>query len=117
MDIVKTIKPLEYLYIYIYGQRKIKFSSDLTFDKYASLGKARDLPLPPPKKKDDDMDRLEGPSLDETSKYIVDDLMEPMDSLDSPRSDPLARKRPLWLHDTLQNVERHVPAKATFRET
>ena len=42
--------------------------------------------------------------------------MEPMDPLDSPPSDPPAMEIPLWLCDTLHDVERHVHAKATFRE-
>ena len=43
------------------------------------------------------MDLLEGPFVPEFEKDIVDDPMEPMDPLDPPPSDPLARKRPLWL--------------------
>ena len=81
---------------------KVGISRDITFDEYPSLGKLRDLPPPPPpKKKNDDMDILDGPSMPESETYIVDDAMEPMDPLDIPPCDPLARKRPLWLHDTL----------------
>jgi len=100
------------------GQRKIEFSRDVTFDEDISHGKARDLPSPPPiEKKDDDMDLLEGPFVQESEKDIVDDLVEPLDPLDSPPSDPLARKRPLWLCGTLQDVERYVFSKRAFRES
>jgi len=34
--------------IYILGQRKVEICRDVTFDKYVALGKARDIPLPPP---------------------------------------------------------------------
>jgi len=43
--------------------------------------------------------------------------MEPMDPLDPPPSGPLAKKRPLWLRDTLQYTERYVLAKRAFRES
>ena len=42
--------------------------------------------------------------------------MDPMDPLDSPPSDPPAMKIPLWLCNTLHDLERHVRAKETFRE-
>jgi len=60
------------------------------------------------------MDLLEGPSMPEYEKDMVD---YPMDPLDPPPSDPPTRKRPLWLQDTLQDVEKHIPARGTFRES
>lgn len=48
---------------------------------------------------------------------IVDDPIELMDPLDPPPCDPPAKKRPHWLHDTLQDVERHVVARGTFKES
>jgi len=33
--------------IYIYGQKKVEISRDVTFNEDVALGKARDLPLPP----------------------------------------------------------------------
>lgn len=92
--------------IYILGQRKVEISRDVTFDEDTTLGKARDLPPPPPPK-EDDWDILDGPSMLESD--IDDDPREPMDPLHPPLSDPPTRKRPLWLHDTLQNAERNVP--------
>ena len=56
------------------------------FDEDVSLGKAKDLSPPPqPEKKNDDMDILDGPSVPESERDIVDDPMEPMDPLDPPR--------------------------------
>lgn len=46
----------------------------------------------------------------ESEKKIVDDPMEPMDPLDPPSCDPLTRKIPLWLKDTLQYAKKHVVA-------
>ena len=60
------------------------------------------------------MDILDGPSLPESN--IDDDPTEPMDPLDPPPTDPPTRKRPLWLCDTLLNVERNVPIRRSFRE-
>ena len=52
----------------------------------------------------------------ESKKDIVDDPMEPMDPLYSPPSAPHAKKRPLWLHDTLHDIEIKVPIQKSFRE-
>lgn len=80
--------------IYVPVQRKVEINMDVMFDEYAAFGKERGLPPPPPtKKKNDDMDILDGD--------IVDDPMEPMDPSDPPPCDPPAKKRPIWLRDTL----------------
>lgn len=72
------------------------------FDEYVTHGNVRDLPLrPPPKKESDDMYILEGPSMLESKRDIVDDPIEPMEPLDPPPCDPPASKRPLWLRDML----------------
>ena len=62
------------------------------------------------------MDNLDGPSMLKYETDIVDDPVEPMDPLDTPPFDPLPRKRPLWLHGSLQDGERHVPIQRSFRE-
>lgn len=104
--------------IYIFGHRNIEISNNVTFDEDVSLGKARDLPPPPPPEdKSDDMDILEGPFVPESKDDIVDDPMGPMDPSDPSPWDPPARKRPLWLKDTLQDVEKHVVAHGTFTES
>eukprot|EP00253_Pinus_taeda_P014813 PITA_14813 len=98
---------------YIPGQRQVEISRDIAFNEDASLGKERDLPSrPPPEKKNGDMDILDGPSVLESERDVVDDPMEPMDPLD-----PLAKKRPLLLRDTLQDGERRVPIRRSFRES
>lgn len=76
------------------------------FDDNVSFGKVRDLPPPPPPPpKNDDMDILDGPSMPKSKSDIVN---EPMDPLDPPPCDNPAKKKPLWLHDTLQDDERRV---------
>jgi len=47
--------------IYISIQMRIEFSKDVTFYEDVSLGKS--INLPPPPKKDDDMDILKGTSM------------------------------------------------------
>lgn len=47
---------------------------------------------------------------------IVDDPMESMDPLDSPPNITPTRKRPLWFHDTLQDVDSDAPIRIPFRE-
>lgn len=87
------------------------------FYENVSLGKERDLPSPPlPEKKNDDMDKLEGHSMPKFEKEIFYDPMEPIDTLDPHLCDPHTRKIQLWLCDTLQDVERHIPTRRYFKE-
>lgn len=59
------------------------------------------------------MDILQGPSMPESKRDIIDDPMDTMDPLDlSP-----TRKRPLWLHDTLQDAKRHILARRSLIES
>jgi hypothetical protein len=37
--------------------------------------------------------------------------------VDLPRDVPVTRRRPTWLHDTLQDVVRHAAPRDTFRES
>lgn len=42
----------------------------------------------------------------------------PMDPIDPPPGDPsTSRKRPLWFKDILEDVERHIASRGTFRES
>ena len=93
--------------IYVPGKRNIKFSKDVTFDEDAALGKARDTPLPPVDVNIQD-DVFEIQENTEPKSNPVDEPMEPMDPLDSPPYDPLAKRRSLWLRDTLHDVDKHV---------
>jgi len=52
----------------------------------------------------------------ESETNVTHDTMEPINTLDPPPCDPPTSKIPLWLHGTLQDVERHVAARGTFRE-
>eukprot|EP00253_Pinus_taeda_P009285 PITA_09285 len=65
--------------------------------KDVALGKAIGIPLPLPKKKSDDMDILEGPSMPNLEKEVDDNPVKPMDPFYPPPSYPPTRKRPLWL--------------------
>ena len=55
--------------------------------------------MPPPPKKNNDMDILDGPSMPELEAEFVDDPMEPMDPLDPPPCDTSPRERTLWFQD------------------
>eukprot|EP00253_Pinus_taeda_P021630 PITA_21630 len=78
------------------------------------IGKARDTPPPANvESQDDTLDAQEDP---EPEPDLVDEPMKPMDPLD-PSCDPPARKRPLWLRDTLQDVDIHATPRGTFKES
>jgi len=101
--------------IYVLGQRNIELTRDVTFDEDVALAEARDTPHPANiERKDDAMDVQEETPMPKSEPNLADDPMEPMDP---PPCDPPARKRLLWLHDTLQDAERYVVARRTFKES
>jgi len=85
----------------VLGERNIELRRDVTFDEDAALGKARDAP-PPLANVESQDDALDAQEERESEPDLVDEPMKPMDPLDPP-----ARKRLLWLRDTLQDVDRH----------
>eukprot|EP00253_Pinus_taeda_P019079 PITA_19079 len=104
--------------VYFHVSKDKRDKLEASGKKDVALGKARDTPPPAPvEKKDNDMDTQEGPFVPRFEPDVDDDPMEPMNPLDPPTSDPSSRKRPLWFHDTLQDVERHVISRGTFRES
>ena len=42
--------------------------------------------------------------------------MEPIESIDRRRDVVVAKRRPTWLHDTLQEAEKHATPCGSFRE-
>eukprot|EP00253_Pinus_taeda_P007593 PITA_07593 len=85
------------------------------WNKLEDLGKkARDtaFPFANVHRQDDAFEIQEGP---ESELDLVDEPMEPIGPLDPPPWDPPIRKRPLWLCDTLQDADRHVAPRGTFR--
>lgn len=79
--------------IYVRSQRNIEFIRDVTLNEEAALGKARDT-LPPAniEKKDDGMDIQEGPPMPRLESDLAHDHLDPMDPLDPPQFDLLARE-------------------------
>ena len=91
----------------------MEINHDVTFDEDVALGKVRDLPIPR-KDNDEDAGKQDEPSTDEPMSNIEG----PMDPIDPPPGEPsTSRKRPLWLKDTLEDVERDVAPRGTFRES
>ena len=46
------------------------------------------------------------------------DVDEPMDPIDPPPHEPFSSKRrPSWLRETLEDAERHIAPRGTFRES
>jgi hypothetical protein len=46
----------------------------------------------------------------------LEESVEPEGLVDLPRDIAVTRKRPIWIHDTLQDAERHATLSDTFRE-
>ena len=45
------------------------------------------------------------------------DPMEPVELVDRRRDVSVVKKRPTWLHDTLQEAEKHAAPRGSFRES
>ena len=99
--------------IYVPSQRDVEVSCDVTFDEDIALVKARDLLIP--RKDDNDVvEKQDEPPTDEPMPNVEG----PMDHIDPPPGDPsTSRKRPLWLKDTREDVERHIAPRGTFCES
>jgi len=99
--------------ISVFGQINLEISHVVTFDEDISLGKARDAPIPR-KDNDDVVERQDEPVTNEHMSNVEG----PMDPIYPPSGVPsISRKRPLWLIDTLKDVEKHIALRGTFHES
>lgn len=69
--------------IYVFGQREVEISHDVTFDEDFSLGKVRDLPIP---RKGYNVDA--GKKDESPTDELIPNVEGPMDPIDPPPSDP-----------------------------
>eukprot|EP00253_Pinus_taeda_P027015 PITA_27015 len=91
---------------------EVEISHDFTFDDDMDLNKINNLPIPR-KNKEDDTGK-QGEKEDETML----DVDEPMDPIDPHPQDPSSSKRrPSWLRETLEDVERHIAPRGNFHES
>jgi hypothetical protein len=106
--------------IYVLGQRQIEVSRDVTFHeevvfkkskKLQKESKAVQLASPSSESEESDDHREEpheGPS---------DEPLEPVEELERTLEEPPAKSKPGWLKDTVQEAEKIVAPKGTFRES
>eukprot|EP00253_Pinus_taeda_P017702 PITA_17702 len=100
--------------IYVPSQREVELSHDVTFDKDSALRKVRKLPIPRKDNVDVDAEKQDEPP----SVEPMPDVKSLMVPNDPPPSEPTtSRKRPLWLKDTLDDAEKHIASRGTFRES
>ena len=95
--------------IYVPGQREVEICHDVTFDEDVALKKVKNIPSSKEDKEDEEAGKQEEPK-DE----LMPDVEGPMDPIDPP---PSNKRRPSWLRDTLEDVERHIAPRGTFRES
>ena len=114
--------------IYVPGQRQIEVSRDVTFEEDAAFLRSRECHL------DVEIEEHEAPSdvedlvpdsprldvqREEHSYHVPDsvDPVEPTRPLERPVFAPPVKRRPTWLHETLQQAEEHVAPLGTFKES
>eukprot|EP00253_Pinus_taeda_P035273 PITA_35273 len=90
----------------------VEISHDVTFDKDMAPRKINNLPI---RRKDKEADtRNQGEKEDET----MPDVDEPVDPIDPlPHEPSSSKRRPSWLRETLEDAERHIAPRGTFRES
>jgi hypothetical protein len=111
-------RDFEGLQIYIPGQRQIEVSRDVTFDEEVAFRKSRESHM------EIDSEEQEAPKdggTDPSSQVVhpsdyQEESVEPAEPVDLPRDVVVIRKRPAWLHDTLQDAKGHATPSGTFRE-
>jgi transposase InsO family protein len=106
--------------IYVPGQRKIEVSRDVTFHEEVAFKKSRELQQdseairptsPSSESEESDVQREEpheGPS---------DEPLEPVEELERTLEEPPAKRKPEWLKETMQEAEKIVAPKGTFKES
>ena len=98
--------------IYVTSQKEVEISHDVTFDKDMGLKKINSLPILRNNKQANT--RNQGAKEDETM-LDVDEPMNPIDLL--PHEPSSSKRRPSWLRETLEDAERHIAPRGTFRES
>ena len=90
------------------GQREVEICYDVTFDEDASLKKVVNLP----RYEEDNEARPE--NQEELKDETMPNVERMMDPIDPP---PSMKRRPSWLKETLEDAERHMAPRGTFRES
>ena len=94
--------------VYVPGQREVEICHNVTFDEDTSPRKVVNLP-----RSEEDHEARPG-NQEEQKDETMPDVEGPTNPIDPP---PSMRKRPSWLRDTLEDVERHMTPRGTFRES
>jgi hypothetical protein len=105
--------------IYVPGQRQIEVSREVTFHEEAAFKKSRELqqeskvvqPASPSSKNEESDDEREEPHEGPSNEPL-----EPDEVLERTLEEPLAKRKPGWLKEIMQEAERIVSPKGTFRE-
>ena len=107
--------------IYVPGQRQIEVSRDVTFDKdvafFRSIKSHLDVEIEEheaPKDIEDPL--LDSPLSDVQREEHSDHVPDSVGPSERPVFTPLAKRRPTWLCETLQEAEKHAAPPGTLRE-
>jgi hypothetical protein len=105
--------------IYVPDQRQIELSRDVTFHEEVTFKKSRELqqeseavqPTSPSSENEESDDLREEPH-----EGPSDEPLEPVEELERTLEEPPAKRKPGWLKETVQEAEKIVSPKETFRE-
>ena len=94
--------------IYVPGQRKIEVRRDVTFHEEARFKKSREL--------QQDSEAVQPTSPSSKNEESYDEREEPCEGPSNEPLEPLAKRKPGWLKEIVQEVERIASPKGSFRE-
>jgi hypothetical protein len=105
--------------IYVPGQRQIEVIIDVTFHEEAAFNKSRELqreskavhPASPSSENEESDDQREEPREGPSNEPL-----EPVEVLERNIKEPSTKRKPRWLKEIVQEAERVVSPKETFRE-
>jgi hypothetical protein len=104
--------------IYIPGQNQIEVSIDVTFEEEVAFMRSRGSHMDIDSEKQEEM--VPSPPHPPTVQRETVEPIDPIDlvpPVDVPRNIVVGQKRPTWTRQTLQEAERHVAPRGTFRES
>lgn len=93
--------------IYIPKHRQAEVSQDVIFDEEVAFRKSKEshMEIDDEDKKAPRITNLDPPR--PHSSEVQEESIEPSNQVDPPKEVAITRKRRAWLHDTLQDAERH----------
>ena len=102
--------------IYFPGYKKIDISRDVTFDEDTAYNKSRKRPTEEPEEVEAEAPRIHDTTMNEEAQEEGRDFEEPQRHVDPPLEKNPHKRKPAWVRELIQGVERYGAPKENHRE-